>query len=138
MLKQIPNGGAVMKTISIFLALINSLFAGFLIALDLSYHEVHLGNLWWSFLKLSTATLIIVIGVSTWLEIMGLIKVGLVLLGSLFLIALGPATIMWAIHLALTTDNVEYNMVIFSVSLIIQGLASLLGAAGETRNATAS
>jgi hypothetical protein len=79
-----------------------------------------------------------VIGISTWLEVMGLIKVGLVLLGGLFLVALGPATIMWAIHLALTTGNVEYNMVIFSVSLIIQGLASLLGAAGETRNATAS
>lgn len=127
-----------MKTISIFLALINSLFAGFLIALDLSYNEVHLGSLWWSFLKLSTATLIIMIGISTWLEIMGLIKVGPVLLGGLFLVALGPATIMWAIHLALTTGDMEYSMVVFSISLIIQGLASLLGAAGETRNATAS
>jgi hypothetical protein len=138
MLKQIPNGGAVMKTISIFLALINSLFAGFLIALDLSYNEIHLSNLWWSFLKLSTAALIIVVGVSAWLEVMGLIKTGPVLLGGLFLIALGPATIMWAIHLALTTGDMEYNMVVFSASLMIQGLASLLGAATATRNATAS
>ena len=127
-----------MKTISIFLALINSLFAGFLIALDLSYNEVHLSNLWWSFLKLSTATLIIVIGISTWLEVMGLIKAGPVLVGGLFLIALGPATIMWAIHLALTTGDMEYYMVVFSVSLMIQGLASLLGTVSETRNATAS
>jgi hypothetical protein len=138
MLEQIPNGGAIMKTVSIFLALINSLFAGFLIALDLSYNEIHLGNLWWSFLKLSTAALIIVVGVSAWLEVMGLIKTGPVLLGGLFLIALGPATIMWAIHLALTTGKIEYNMVVFSASLMIQGLASLLGAATATRNATAS
>lgn len=47
-----------MKTISIFLALINSLFAGFLIALDLSYNEIHIGTLWWSLLKLGTASLI--------------------------------------------------------------------------------
>ena len=127
-----------MKTASIFLALVNSLFAGFLIALDLSYNEIHLSNLWWSFLKLSTASLIIVIGISTWLEVMGLIKTGPVLLGGLFLIALGPATIVWSIHLALTTGNMEYQMAVYSVSLIIQGMTSLLGVASEPRNATAS
>ena len=127
-----------MKTASIFLALVNSLFAGFLIALDLSYNEIHLSNLWWSFLKLSTASLIIVIGISTWLEVMGLIKTGPVLLGGLFLIALGPATIVWSIHLALTTGNMEYHMAIYSSSLIIQGIASLLGVASESRNVTVS
>ena len=127
-----------MKTISIFLALINSLFAGFLIALDLSYNEVHIGTLWWSLLKLSTATLIIIIGITVWLEVMGVVRSAPMLLGSLFLIALGPATITWAIHLALTTGNMEFHMVVFSVSLTVQGMASLLGASGETRNATAA
>jgi hypothetical protein len=127
-----------MKTISIFLALINSLFAGFLIALDLSYNAVHINTLWWSLLKLSTASLIIVIGITVWLEVMGMVRPGPVLLGSLFLIALGPATIVWAIHLALTTGNLEFQMVVFSVSLMVQGMASLLGAVGESRNATAS
>ncbi|MEP7137772.1 MAG: hypothetical protein ABI904_22835 [Chloroflexota bacterium] len=127
-----------MKTISIFLALINSLFAGFLIALDLSYNTIHINILWWSLLKLSTASLIIVIGITVWLEVMGMVRTGPVLLGSLFLIALGPATIVWAIHLALTTGNLEFQMVVFSVSLMVQGMASLLGTAGESRNATAS
>ena len=127
-----------MKTVSIFLALVNSLFAGFLIALDLSYNEIHLGNLLWSTTKLSTASFIIVIGVSTWLEVMGLIKTGPILLGGLFLIGLGPATIVWAVHLALTTGNMEYHMAVYSGSLIIQGLASLLGTASGTRNAIAS
>ena len=127
-----------MKTISIFFALINSLFAGFLIALDLSYNEIHIGTLWWSLLKLSTAALIIVIGIMVWLEVMGVVRSAPMLLGSLFLIALGPATITWAIHLALTTGNLEFHMVVFSVSLMIQGMASLLGTASESRNVTAS
>lgn len=125
-----------MKTISIFLALINSLFAGFLIALDLSYNGIQLGILWWSVLKLSTASLIIVIGITVWLEVMGLIRPDPILLGSLFLIALGPATIVWALHLALTTGDMEYHMAVYACSLIVQGMASLFGFAEESKKAT--
>ena len=127
-----------MKTISIFLALINLLFAGFLIALDLSYNEIHLRTLGWSMLKLSTAALIIVIGLAVWLEVMGVIKPGLVLLGGLFLVALGPATIVWAIHVALTTGNVDFHMAVYGASLMAQGMASLFGFAEESRKLTAS
>jgi hypothetical protein len=127
-----------MKTISLFLALINSLFAGFLIALDLSYHGFLQGLWWWSLLKLSIAAWIIVIGVSTWLGEMGILSPGAVMLGGLCLIALGPATIVWAIHVALTTGVIEYHMVIYAMSLLVQGMASLLGMAGETRNVPAS
>jgi hypothetical protein len=127
-----------MKTISIFLALINLLFAGFLIALDLSYNEIHLRTLWWSMLKLSTAALIIMIGLAVWLEVMGVIKPGLVLLGGLFLVALGPATIVWAIHVALTTGNIEFHMAGYGASLMAQGMTSLFGFAEESRKLTAS
>lgn len=127
-----------MKTISIFLALINLLFAGFLIALDLSYNEIHLNTLWWSLLKLSTAVLIIVIGIIVWLEVTGAIRPTLVLLGSIFLIALGPATIVWAVHVALTTGNVEVHMAVYGGSLMVQGLASLLGFAEESQKLTVS
>ena len=125
-----------MKTVSIFLALINSLFAGFLIALDLSYHGFLQGTPWWSLLKLSTAALIIVAGASVWLGEMGVLPPGPILLGGLFLFALGPATIVWAIHVALTTGDVEYHMAVYGMSLMVQGMASLLGTAGESRNAT--
>lgn len=127
-----------MKTISIFLALINLLFAGFLIALDLSYNEIHLNTLWWSLLKLSTAVLIIVIGIIVWLEVTGAIRPTLVLLGSIFLIALGPATIVWAVHVALTTGDVEVHMAVYGASLVAQGMASLLGFAEESRRLTVS
>jgi len=138
MLGEIPIGGAVVKTISIFLALINSLFAGFLIALDLSYSGIHQGILWWSFLKLSAASVIIVIGISAWLGAMGSIQPGLILLGSVFLIALGPATIVWTFHVALTTGNMEYHMVIYGGSLMVQGMSSLLGFGNEARIVTNS
>ena len=127
-----------MKTISIFIALINLLFAGFLIALDLSYNEIHLRTLWWSLLKLSTATVIIAIGIIVWLEVTGAIRPTLVLLGSIFLIALGPATIVWAVHVALTTGNVDFHMAVYGGSLMVQGMASLLGFAEETRKVTMS
>ena len=126
-----------MKTISIFLALINSLFAGFLIALDLSYNGIHWGILWWSLIKLSTVSMIIAIGIAVWLEVMGLIKPNLVLLGSLFFIALGPATIVWAIHIALTTGDMEYHMAGYGGSLMVQGMASLFGFAEENKKVTA-
>jgi len=138
MLGEILNGGTVMKTISIFLALINLLFAGFLIALDLSYNEMHLHTLWWSLLKLSTAAVIIAIGIIVWLEVTGAIRPTLVLLGSVFLIALGPSTIVWAVHVALTTGNVEVHMAVYGGSLMAQGMASLLGFAEESRKLTVS
>ena len=127
-----------MKTISIFLALINLLFAGFLFALDLSYNEIHLRTLWWSLLKLSTAAVIIVIGIIVWLEVTGAIRPTLVLLGSVFLIALGPSTIVWAVHVALTTGNVEVHMAVYGGSLMAQGMASLLGFAEESQKLTVS
>jgi hypothetical protein len=127
-----------MKTVSIFLALLNSLFAGFLIVLDLSYNGIHRADLWWSLLKLSTASSIIVIGVATWLGAMGAIPPGPILLGGLFLFALGPATIVWTVHVALTTGAVEVHMAIYGVSLMMQGMASLLGYGSESQTVTIS
>jgi hypothetical protein len=127
-----------MKTISIFLALINSLFAGLLIALDLSYHGFLQGTPWWSLLKLSTAALIIVVGVSVWLGEMGLLPTGPVLLGGLFLFALGPVTIVWTIHVALTTGDMEYYMAAYGMSLMIQGMASLMGMMRKSKGVIAS
>ena len=126
-----------MKTISIFLALINSLFAGFLIVIDLSYHGFLQGVWWWSLLKLATAALIIVAGVSVWLAETGAFSPGPALLGGVFLVALGPATVVWAIHVALTTGVIDVHFFIYGMSLMVQGLASLMGAA-EARSAVVS
>ena len=122
------------KTISIFLALVNSIFAGFLIVLDLSANGIHQSIMLWMLIKLSAASLVIVIGVATWLGVTGSVQPGLVSLGNLFLVALGPATIVWTLHVALVTGDVEYYMAIYGGALLMQGLTSLLGFASESRN----
>jgi hypothetical protein len=116
-----------MKTISIFLALINAIFAGLLAVHDLSIHGIRASILGWTIIKLSTAALVILVSISAWLGVMGTIRPGPVLLGNLFLVAIGPSTIVWTLHLALTTGNMDYDIAVFGGSLLIQGLTSLLG-----------
>ena len=125
-----------MKTISIFLALVNAIFAGILIAHDLSTHGIHASILGWTLIKLSAASLVIAIGASAWLGVMGTIPPGPVLLGNLLLVALGPATVVWTLHVALTTGDIDYDIAVFGGSLLMQGFTSLLGFALESGRMT--
>jgi len=136
MLEQIPNGGAVMKTVSIFLALINSLLAGLILLASLTGSEVRDATLLWLMTKILAALGIILIGVLTWLGNISNIKRGLMALSSLCLVPLGAATAVWTVHLALVTGDIEYYMVGYGGSLMIQGMASLFGFAEGSRNLT--
>jgi len=123
-----------MKTISIFLALINSLAAGLLIAFSLSGSEIRQAAAWWTFAKTLAASTVIVTGILTWLASMRTVRPGIISLSSLFLAALGAATIVWTLHLALVTGDPEYYMLVYGGSLIVQGTASLFGVFEEPRN----
>jgi len=123
-----------MKTISIFLALINSLVAGLLIVFSLSGGEIRQAAAWWTILKTLAACSVIVIGALTWLASMRTVRPGLMSLGSLFLVGLGAATIVWTLHLALVTGDVEYYMLTYGGGLILQGGASLFGVLEEPRH----
>jgi hypothetical protein len=125
-----------MKTISIFLALVNSLLAGLILAFSLSPTEISQAAAWWSITKIAAACAVILVGVLTWLGSARTISPGLMSLCSLFLVALGAATIVWTFHLALVTGDMEYYMVIYGGSLIVQGMASLFGFAGDSKNIT--
>src|SRR5215510_7179267 len=111
MLGQIPFGGAVMKTISIFLALINSILAGLLLAYALSGNELREAEAWWLITKVLAALSVIAIGALTWLgSVRNAIPV-ILPLSSLFLVALGAATTVWTIHLAIMRGDMEYYMI---------------------------
>ena len=127
-----------MKTISIFLALINSLVAGLLIAFSLSGSEIRQAAAWWTLMKTLAAFSVIVIGALTWLASMRTVRPGLMSLGSLLLVALGAATIVWTLHLALVTGDAEYYMLVYGGSLIVQGISSLFGVLEEPRNSVAT
>ncbi|HSK89221.1 MAG TPA: hypothetical protein VK880_12725 [Anaerolineales bacterium] len=123
-----------MKTISIFLALVNALLAGLMLASSLPLTELRSAELWWSFTKIAAATAVILIGVITWLGSARPVRAGLIPLCSLFLVALGAATVVWTFHLALVTGNMEFHMVVYGGSLAVQGMASLFGLAGDPMN----
>ena len=127
-----------MKTVSIFLALVNSLVAGLLIAFSLSGSEIRQVAAWWTLLKTLSAFSVIVIGVLTWLASMRTVRPGLMSLGSLLLVALGTATIVWTLHLALVTGDAEYYMLVYGGSLILQGTSSLFDVLQEPRNSAVS
>ena len=127
-----------MKTISIFLALINSLVAGLIIAFSLSGSEIRQAAAWWTLMKTLAAFSVIVIGALTWLASMRTVRQGLMSLGSLLLVALGTATIVWTLHLALVTGDAEYYMLVYGGSLIVQGASSLFGVLEEPRNSVAT
>ena len=125
-----------MKTISIFLALVNSLLAGLILAFSLSPTEIVQTEAWWSLTKVTAATSVIFLGMLTWFGSARTIRAGLMALCSVYLVALGAATIVWTFHLALVSGDMEYYMVLYGGSLAVQGMASLFGFAGDSRSVT--
>ena len=127
-----------MKTISIFLALVNSLLAGLLIAYSLSGSEIRQAAVWWLLTKVLAGLSVIAIGALMWFGTIGSVRPGLMALGSLSLVALGAATVVWTLHLAVVTGDMEYYMIMYGGSLIMQGAASQFGNPDESRNMTTS
>jgi hypothetical protein len=125
-----------MKTISIFLALINALMAGLILAFSLSPSELSRAETWWSLTKIAAACCVILVAAITWFGSARTASAGLMALCSLFLVALGAATIVWTFHLALVTGDREFYMFVYGGSLIVQGMASLFGFAGDSGNST--
>jgi uncharacterized membrane protein len=123
------------KTISIFLALVNSLLAGLVLAFSLSPTEIGQTAAWWSFTKVIAACSVILVGVIIWLGSARPINQSLLSLCSLFLVALGAATVVWTYHLALATGDMEFHLVVYGGSLCVQGMASLFGFTGEANRA---
>jgi hypothetical protein len=116
-----------MKTISIFLALINSLVAGLLITFLLSSPDFQRSAIWWSGLRTLIAVSVILIGLLTWLDGMLGIHAGLVAIGSIGLVAIGAGTVVWTFHRAQLTGDMEYYMIVYGASLFVQGVALLFG-----------
>jgi hypothetical protein len=127
-----------MKTISIFLALVNSLLAGLILAFSISPTEISQAEAWWSFTKIVAACSVILVGVLTWLGSARTLSAGLTSLCSLFLVALGASTIVWTFHLELVTGDLEFYMIVYGGSLIVQGMASLFGFTSDARNITST
>jgi hypothetical protein len=125
-----------MKTISIFLALINALLAGLILAVSLSPADLRQAETWWSLTKIASACCVILVAMITWIGSVRTTNPGVMALCSLFMVALGAATIVWTFHLFLVTRDIEFHMIVYGGSLVLQGMASLFGFAGDSRSIT--
>ncbi|HEX2992207.1 MAG TPA: hypothetical protein VHO49_16085 [Anaerolineales bacterium] len=127
-----------MKTISIFLALVNALLAGLLISFLVTSVDFRFSATWWSMARILLALAVIVIAALTWIGAAVPVRPGILLLGSLFLVAIGPATAVWTLHRALLTGDMEYYMFMYGGSLFVQGITLLLGIPEGRGNASAA
>lgn len=127
-----------MKTISIFLALVNALLAGLLISFLVTSVDFRFSATWWSMARILLALAVIVIAALTWIGAAVPVRPGILLLGSLFLVAIGPATAVWTLHRALLTGDMEYYMFMYGGSLFVQGITLLLGIPEEPENVSAT
>ena len=127
-----------MKTISIFLALINSITAGLLLVFTLTSRDVQYVDVLWLLTKVIAAVVVIAIGALTWLGSVRATRPGLLPMSSLLLVALGAGTVVWTFHLGILHSDMEYYMAWFGGSLMAQGVTSLAGFAGESKGMIAS
>lgn len=126
-----------MKSISNFLASVNSLLAGVIIATSLTSNEIRDVAAWWLLTKLLAAAAVIAIGALSWIGRSRPVNPSLMLLCDLFLVALGAATIVWTLHLGILTGDMEFYMIAGGGSLILQGATSRFGPSNHDANITA-
>jgi len=115
-----------MKTVSILLALINSLAAGLVIAASLpAIHILRPASSLWNAAKVACGFGIIGAGILTWIAACRTTGQPLVFLAGVFLVTVGTASAVWTIHLALASGILRDHMFLYGGSLMAQGASSL-------------
>ena len=119
-----------MKTVAILLALINSLAAGLVIAASIPSVQPH-GQvlkpvaLMLSAMRVGISIGIIAAGILTWVAVSRTTQHSLMFATGLFLVALGTASGVWTVHLALSDGHVKDQLFLYGGSLTMQGIAAL-------------
>ena len=116
-----------MKTISILLALVNSLAASLVVAASLPAIQIlRPASSLWSVTKVTASIAVITAGILTWIAVARTkTSPNLVLVTGLFLVAIGTASAVWTIHLALVSGASKDHMFLYGGSLMAQGCASI-------------
>jgi hypothetical protein len=128
------EGDDSVKTISILLALVNSLAAGLVIAASLPAIQIlHPASSLGQATRVIASVGVIVTGILTWIAACRAINQGMLFLAGLFLVALGTASAVWTIHVALTSGALKDHMLLYGGSLVAQGAASLWNLLSSTR-----
>ena len=121
-----------MKVLSILLALVNSLAAGLVLLSCVSVSNLSWGGLGWLAARVATGALVILTGVLTFRDAAQPIGLGKMLMAGLILILLGVSSTMWGVHLSIISGDVKNVMILFGGSLVLQGIASVVGLAQDS------
>ena len=121
-----------MKVLSILLALVNSLVAGVVLLSCISVSNLHWDGLGWLTARVGTGMLVILAGILTFRDGAQSIGPGKMLLTGLTIILLGAGSAMWGVHLSIVSGDVKNVMIFFGSSLVLQGIASVVGLGGES------
>ena len=127
-----------MKVLSILLALVNSLMAGMVLLSCISVSNLRWDGLGWLAVRVATGALVILVGILTFRDGAQAIGPGKMLMAGLLLILLGAGSAMWGVHLSIVSGDVKNVTILFGGSLVLQGIASVVGLAGESRHPTIS
>ena len=117
-----------MKVISILLAFLNSLIGALLIVSCISASE----TLGWVTTKTGAGTLAIYFGVLTYKDAIQPIRQSRMLLNGLLIVIISVSGFVWGLHWSLSSGDIKLTLLLFSASLFIQGLASILGMESPT------
>ena len=118
-----------MKVVSILLAFINSLMGGILMLSCISTNE----TLTWIAMKSGTGLLAIYFGILTFKDGIQPIRPDRMLLNCIFLVIAGISIVAWGVHWSIVSADVKNTVLLIGSSLFVQGLASVLGVAGDLR-----
>jgi len=116
-----------MKVLSILLALVNSLVAGLVLLSCISVSNLSWDGLGWLAVRVATGMLVISAGVLTFRDGTQGIGPGKMLITGLLLVLLGAGSAMWGLHLSLVSGDIKNVMILFGGSLVLQGIASIVG-----------
>lgn len=116
-----------MKVLSILLALVNSLMAGLVLLSCLSVSNLRWEGLGWLVARVAAGILVILTGALTFRDGMQPLRPGVILLAGLLLVLLGTGSAMWGLHLSILSGDIKNVMILFGGSLVLQGIASILG-----------
>ena len=116
-----------MKVLSILLAMFNSLMAGVVLLSCISISNLRWDRLGWLTARVVTGILVILAGIITFRDGAQPIGPGKMLTTGLALILLGAGSTMWGVHLSIISGDVKNVMILFGGSLVLQGIASVIG-----------
>lgn len=112
-----------MKVISILLAFLNSLMGALLILSCISASE----TLGWITTKTGAGILAVYFGILTFKDAVQPISQKRFFLNALMIVIISISALMWGINWSISSGDVKLTLLLFSGSLFLQGLTSILG-----------